>query len=180
MADAMAGHSDSAPGQGPSTSNPVQASVDSLLRAARKTWRKAKNSQTHSWFARPEPGRDGVVQDIYRWRVGFVDHLAIDRVVLVQFNQHEAHIPPVCYFPRGFFHLNVFPSGLLTAYWGVWPGLKGDVFRWLIGFLRNIMEHPQLDDPAQAEAYRLYKAARCEYEARYAHQPRMEPMWSMQ
>uniref|UniRef100_H2WH81 SUMO-conjugating enzyme n=1 Tax=Caenorhabditis japonica TaxID=281687 RepID=H2WH81_CAEJA len=76
--------------------------------------------------------------------------------------------PPKCKFEPPLFHPNVYPSGtvclsLLDENKDWKPSIS--IKQLLIG-IQDLLNHPNIDDPAQAEAYQIYCQNRVEYEKR--------------
>jgi ubiquitin-conjugating enzyme E2 I len=80
--------------------------------------------------------------------------------------------PPLCKFPAGFFHPNVYPSGqvclsIINEY-GDWkPSITIKAI--MLG-IQELLDTPNVRSPAQAEANQLYQHQRSHYDKRVKQQ----------
>ncbi|KAL8283211.1 hypothetical protein RQP46_005989 [Phenoliferia psychrophenolica] len=127
----------------------------------RKSWRK---DHPYGFWARQRkvgdtlnlkvwdvgvPGKDGTL-----WEGGVF-------TLTVTFPDDYPSKPPKCTFPKGFFHPNVYPSG------NVCLSILNEEKAWkpsitlkqiLLG-IQELLNDPNLNDPAQEESYYMYKWA---------------------
>ncbi|MBA0852840.1 hypothetical protein Goshw_010326, partial [Gossypium schwendimanii] len=66
----------------------------------------------------------------------------------LNFSEEYPSKPPKCKFPNGFFHPNVYPSGI-----GWRPSIT--VKQILVG-IQDLLDQPNVTDAAQAEGHQLY------------------------
>ena len=78
--------------------------------------------------------------------------------------------PPDAYFPAGFFHPNVYPSGKVclsllsndSEMGGTWaPSVS---INQLLQSLQLLLIEPNIKSPAQETAFKVYQASKAEYE----------------
>ncbi|GAB5370264.1 hypothetical protein AAMO2058_001477600 [Amorphochlora amoebiformis] len=136
------------------------------LATERKEWRK---SHPHGFYARPDKKDDGS-QDLFRWVCGIpgkkktVWEGGIYKLTM-KFPQDYPQKPPKCQFSPPLFHPNVYPSGticlsILDEDKGWKPGIT--VKQILLG-IQALLNEPNVKDPAQQEAYDLYRADKDAY-----------------
>ncbi|KAJ2598382.1 hypothetical protein GGF39_002671 [Coemansia sp. RSA 1721] len=106
------------------------------------------------------PGKDGTA-----WEGGFY------KCVLI-FNEDYPASPPKCQFTPPIFHPNVFPSGtvclsILSADKDWKPSIT--LKQILLG-VQSLLDEPNNSDPAQADAYHLFKKDPVAYEKKVRHQ----------
>ncbi|KAG4200338.1 hypothetical protein ERO13_A05G204700v2 [Gossypium hirsutum] len=82
----------------------------------------------------------------------------------INFSEDYPSKPPICKFPNGFFHPNVYPSGnvclsILSERRGWRPSIT--VTQILVG-IQDLLDQPNASDYAQTEGYRLYVSANTE------------------
>ncbi|KAI8125993.1 SUMO-conjugating enzyme UBC9 [Lucilia cuprina] len=121
----------------------------------RKAWRK---DHPFGFVARPAKNPD--VGGLYKLRMIFKDDYPTS--------------PPKCKFEPPLFHPNVYPSGtvclsLLDEEKDWRPAIT--IKQILLG-IQDLLNEPNIKDPAQAEAYTIYCQNRLEYEKRVRAQAR--------
>ncbi|VDO12962.1 unnamed protein product, partial [Brugia timori] len=92
--------------------------------------------------------------------------------IRMQFKDDYPSTPPKCKFDPPLFHPNVYPSGtvclsILDENKDWKPSIS--VRQLLIG-IQDLLTNPNVDDPAQADAYQIYCQNRVEYEKRVRRQ----------
>lgn len=80
--------------------------------------------------------------------------------------------PPKCQFAANFFHPNVYPSGtvclsLLDEEKDWRPAIS--IKQILVG-IQELLNEPNINDPAQADAYKIFVGNKSEYERRVIEQ----------
>ena len=86
----------------------------------------------------------------------------------MNFTEEYPVAPPVCKFTPVLYHPNVYPSGtvclsILNADKGWQPTIT---IRQILLGIQDLLNEPNLDDPAQREPYQLCKTNKAAYEAR--------------
>mmetsp|Transcript_2780 Transcript_2780/g.9810 ORF Transcript_2780/g.9810 Transcript_2780/m.9810 type:complete len:160 (-) Transcript_2780:96-575(-) len=146
------------------------------LAAERKNWRK---DHPHAFYARPEKRPDGTT-NMMTWKCGIPGKAGTDweggvYELTIYFSEDYPSKAPKCQFPAGFFHPNIYPSGtvclsILNDDYGTWrPGIT--VKQILLG-VQALLDSPNIDDPAQQEAFSLYRHNKTEYFRRVKAQAR--------
>ena len=125
----------------------------------RKAFRKDK---PFGFFARPSKASDGS-QDLMRWECGIPGKSGTPwesgvYPLTMQFSDDYPMKPPKCQFPAGFFHPNIYPSGTVClsllnedADWQPSVSVKQ-----LLCAIQELLSAPNVSDPAQEPAFRLY------------------------
>ncbi|KAJ2492303.1 hypothetical protein IWW37_001615 [Coemansia sp. RSA 2050] len=124
------------------------------------------------FYARPQKSADGSL-DLMRWECGIPgkEGTAWDgglfKCILI-FTGDYPVAPPKCQFTPPLFHPNVFPSGtvclsILNADKGWKPAIT--IKQILLG-VQGLLDEPNNDDPAQTEAYHMYRKNMDQYQAR--------------
>eukprot|EP01098_Paradermamoeba_levis_P001544 TRINITY_DN1181_c0_g1_i4.p1 TRINITY_DN1181_c0_g1~~TRINITY_DN1181_c0_g1_i4.p1 ORF type:complete len:178 (-),score=23.27 TRINITY_DN1181_c0_g1_i4:164-697(-) len=156
------------------------------LTAERKAWRK---DHPHAFFARPDTNADGST-NLMVWQCGIPgkaevifsskqipSKMADNQNPLktnwegciypltMEFSEDYPSKPPKCKFPAGFFHPNVYPSGtvclsILNEDEDWKPSIT--IKQILLG-IQELLDTPNANSPAQAEAYSLYIGNKTEY-----------------
>ncbi|KAE9553655.1 hypothetical protein FO519_003103 [Halicephalobus sp. NKZ332] len=143
------------------------------LTEERKAWRK---DHPFGFIARPTKNPDGSM-NLFTWdcaipgKKGTMWEGGLFRVKLL-FKDDYPSTPPKCKFEPPLFHPNVYPSGticlsLLDENKDWKPSIS--VKQLLIG-IQELLNNPNPDDPAQAEAYQIYIQDKPEYEKRVRRQ----------
>jgi ubiquitin-conjugating enzyme E2 I len=106
------------------------------------------------------PGKDGTL-----WEGGTFP-------LTIEFSDDYPSKPPKCKFPAGFFHPNIYPSG--TVCLSIIDEDKGwkptiTVKQILLG-VQDLLDNPNPNDPAQADAFHLFLQSKPEYERRVKQQ----------
>mmetsp|Transcript_24724 Transcript_24724/g.39857 ORF Transcript_24724/g.39857 Transcript_24724/m.39857 type:complete len:160 (-) Transcript_24724:225-704(-) len=136
------------------------------LATERREWRK---SHPHGFYARPEKKSDGS-QDLMMWVCGIPGKKntlwegGVYKVTM-KFSADYPTKPPKCQFKPPLFHPNVYPSGticlsILDEDKGWKPGIT--VKQILLG-IQALLTEPNIKDPAQQEAFDLYRENRDDY-----------------
>eukprot|EP01111_Echinosteliopsis_oligospora_P000256 TRINITY_DN1022_c0_g1_i1.p1 TRINITY_DN1022_c0_g1~~TRINITY_DN1022_c0_g1_i1.p1 ORF type:complete len:160 (+),score=43.90 TRINITY_DN1022_c0_g1_i1:68-547(+) len=140
------------------------------LAEERKAWRK---DHPHAFYARPENNPDGST-NLMRWACGIPGKPGTiwgDSSVYpitMEFTEDYPSKPPKCRFPANFFHPNIYPSGtvclsILNEDEDWKPSIT--VKQILLG-VQDLLDTPNPNSPAQAEAYTLFVTNRAEYTKR--------------
>jgi len=143
------------------------------LTEERKAWRK---DHPFGFIARPTKNPDGSM-NLFTWdcaipgKKGTMWEGGLFRVKLL-FKDDYPSTPPKCKFEPPLFHPNVYPSGticlsLLDENKDWKPSIS--VKQLLVG-IQELLNNPNPDDPAQAEAYQIYIQDKPEYEKRVRRQ----------
>uniref|UniRef100_A0AC34QG97 UBC core domain-containing protein n=1 Tax=Panagrolaimus sp. JU765 TaxID=591449 RepID=A0AC34QG97_9BILA len=143
------------------------------LTEERKAWRK---DHPFGFIAKPTKNPDGSM-NLFMWDCaipGKKDTIwegGLYRVKLM-FRDDYPSTPPKCRFDPPLFHPNVYPSGticlsLLDENKDWKPSIS--VKQLLVG-IQELLNNPNPDDPAQAEAYQIYIQNKPEYEKRVRRQ----------
>lgn len=141
----------------------------SRLREERKAWRK---QHPFGFWARPEKKDDGT-QDIMKWNCGIPGKKGtpweggVYKLVMV-FTDDYPSKPPKCQFKPVIFHPNIYPSGtvclsILNEDKGWRPAIT--IKQILLG-IQDLLDNPNIGDPAQREPYTLLKSDKKAYEKR--------------
>uniref|UniRef100_A0A6B2LN04 SUMO-conjugating enzyme UBC9 n=1 Tax=Arcella intermedia TaxID=1963864 RepID=A0A6B2LN04_9EUKA len=136
------------------------------LAAERKNWRK---EHPFGFYARPMRAEDGSLQ-MFKWECGIPGKKDTDWAgglfpLTIEFSEDYPVKPPICRFPKGFFHPNVYPSGTVclsilneTEGWKPSISLK----QILLG-IQELLDSPNKDSPAQKEAITCFLQNMAEY-----------------
>eukprot|EP01103_Thecamoeba_quadrilineata_P015525 TRINITY_DN4937_c0_g1_i1.p1 TRINITY_DN4937_c0_g1~~TRINITY_DN4937_c0_g1_i1.p1 ORF type:complete len:158 (+),score=14.11 TRINITY_DN4937_c0_g1_i1:63-536(+) len=149
------------------------------LSSERKLWRK---DHPYAFYARPDRNPDGSM-NMMRWLCGIPGKQgtcwegAIYPIVC-DFSEEYPSKPPRCRFPPSFFHPNVYPSGtvclsILNEDEDWKPSIT--IKQILLG-IQELLNNPNPQSPAQAEAYTLFVSNRPEYENKVRAQARTYPL----
>ncbi|KAK7291094.1 hypothetical protein RIF29_05981 [Crotalaria pallida] len=143
------------------------------LAEERKSWRK---NHPHGFVAKPDIKPDGSV-DLLFWNCaipgtrGTIWEGGLYPVTL-QFNEDYPCKPPICKFPRGFIHPNVYASGMIclsilseSEDWQ--PSIT--VIQILLG-IQNLLDKPNPASPANHEINALFIQDVDEYKRRVIEQ----------
>jgi ubiquitin-conjugating enzyme E2 I len=148
------------------TTGPSGGVAASRLAEERKSWRK---DHPFGFVAKPEAAADGST-NMFRWKCsipgkegtlweGGLFPLTLD------FSADYPAKPPSVYFPRDFYHPNVFPQGhvclsIINPEKGWRPSIT--VKQILLG-VQELLSEPNIDDPANV-CYEVYKKDRKKYD----------------
>ncbi|KAF8702560.1 hypothetical protein HU200_032944 [Digitaria exilis] len=128
------------------------------LAEERKSWRK---NHPHGFVAKPETMPDGSV-NLMVWKCVIPGKEGTDWEggyfpLTLEFPEDYPSNPPVCKFPAGFFHMNVYPTGAvcLSILGSAWkPSIS--MTQILVG-IQDLLDNPNPASPAHHECYQLYK-----------------------
>lgn len=145
------------------------------LSEERKAWRK---DHPFGFVARPTKSPDGSL-NLLNWEcaipgkkgTAWENGLYSLRML---FKEDYPSSPPKCKFEPPLFHPNVYPSGtvclsLLDEEKDWRPAVT---IRQILLGIQELLNEPNIKDPAQAEAYTIYCQNRVEYERRVREQSR--------
>ncbi|GAA5914286.1 ubiquitin-conjugating enzyme E2 [Sporobolomyces salmoneus] len=143
------------------------------LQEERKQWRK---DHPYGFWAKPAKNADGSM-NLMLWEVGIPGKdktIWADGVykLTMAFPEDYPSKPPKCKFTPPLFHPNVYPSGtvclsILNEEKAWKPAIT--VKQILLG-VQDLLDSPNPDDPAQLEAYTMYKKDRAGYEKKVKSQ----------
>ncbi|XP_048130876.1 SUMO-conjugating enzyme SCE1-like isoform X2 [Rhodamnia argentea] len=149
------------------------------LSEERKAWRR---SHPHGFVAKPETAPDGSV-NLMVWhciipgRAGVSPHFPnlVDSTdweggnypLTLYFTEDYPSKAPKCMFPKDFFHLNVYGSGM-----GWRPSIT--VRQLLVG-IQDLLDQPNPASPADHEEYQLFVKDPAEYQRRVRQQAKKYP-----
>ncbi|KAK9782856.1 hypothetical protein SCAR479_01199 [Seiridium cardinale] len=142
---------------------------DANMTRCRKQWRK---DHPFGFWARPVKRADGVM-DLKTWECGIPGKEktkwegGVFKMTMTFPDEYPTK-PPKCKFTPPLFHPNVYPSGtvclsILNEEEGWKPAIT--VKQIALG-VQDLLDNPNPDSPAQAEAYNLFKKDKEEYERR--------------
>ncbi|KAH8090919.1 ubiquitin-conjugating enzyme 9 [Filobasidium floriforme] len=143
------------------------------LAEERKQWRK---DHPFGFFARPKKETDGS-QNLMIWEVGIPGKVGTNwegglYEVTMTFPEDYPQRPPKCKFTPPLFHPNVYPSGTICL------SILDEEKAWkptitikqlLLG-IQDLLNDPNASDPAQVEAYTMFKNDKVAYERRIKQQ----------
>eukprot|EP01116_Phalansterium_solitarium_P009620 TRINITY_DN23863_c0_g1_i1.p2 TRINITY_DN23863_c0_g1~~TRINITY_DN23863_c0_g1_i1.p2 ORF type:complete len:159 (-),score=20.85 TRINITY_DN23863_c0_g1_i1:165-641(-) len=148
------------------------------LAKERKDWRKEHPPE---FFARPRNNEDGSANMLI-WDCGIPGKAGTPweggvYPLTVYFEQDYPVKPPICQFPKGFFHPNVFPEGqvclsILKQDEGWSAGIS--VKQVLLG-IQELLNTPNIASAAQEPAFYSYTENRADYEKRVRAQAKKYP-----
>lgn len=132
-----------------------------------KQWRK---DHPFGFYAKPAKGKDGGL-DLMNWTTGIPGKPGTIwenglYTVTISFTEEYPTKPPKCKFDSGFYHPNVYPSGTICL------SILNEDEDWrpaltmkqiLLG-VQELLDNPNLNSPAQADAYHAFKKDKAEYE----------------
>uniref|UniRef100_A0A182N151 SUMO-conjugating enzyme n=1 Tax=Anopheles dirus TaxID=7168 RepID=A0A182N151_9DIPT len=147
----------------------------SRLGEERKAWRK---DHPYGFVARPVKNMDGTL-NLMTWecavpgKKGTAWESGLYKLRMI-FKDDYPTSPPKCKFEPPLFHPNVYPSGtvclsLLDEEKDWRPAIT--IKQILLG-IQDLLNEPNIKDPAQAEAYTIYCQNRLEYDKRVRAQAR--------
>ncbi|KAJ1893718.1 SUMO conjugating enzyme Hus5 [Kickxella alabastrina] len=150
----------------------------SRLMEERKQWRK---DHPYGFYARPQKKEDDSL-DLMRWECGIPGKTdtpwenGLYKCVLL-FTDDYPVAPPKCQFTPALFHPNVFPSGtvclsILNAEKDWKPSIT--VKQILLG-IQSLLNEPNNSDPAQTEAYQMFRNNMRAYEEKVREQAKLFP-----
>jgi ubiquitin-conjugating enzyme E2 I len=143
------------------------------LSEERKSWRK---DHPFGFIAKPAKNEDGTL-NLFQWECaipGKKDTIWEGGLYKLRmlFKDDYPSTPPKCRFEPPLFHPNVYPSGtvclsLLDENKDWKPSIS--IKQLLVG-IQELLNNPNIEDPAQADAYQIYVQNRVEYEKRVRRQ----------
>ncbi|KAI0134224.1 ubiquitin-conjugating enzyme/RWD-like protein [Xylariales sp. AK1849] len=136
----------------------------------RKQWRK---DHPFGFWARPVKDKNTGVMDLKVWECGIPGKEktmwegGVFKMTMTFPDEYPTK-PPKCKFTPPLFHPNVYPSGtvclsILNEEEGWKPAIT--VKQIALG-VQDLLDNPNPESPAQAEAYNLFKKDKVEYERR--------------
>lgn len=139
------------------------------LTVERKNWRK---DHPFGFVAKPITNADGSV-NLLHWKcmipgkAGSIWEKGLYPLDLI-FSENYPSKPPECKFPIGFFHPNVYPSGMVclsivNADHGWKPAIT---VKQILTGIQDMLPNPNNSDPAQEDAYRVHMRNKADYERR--------------
>mmetsp|Transcript_10887 Transcript_10887/g.32620 ORF Transcript_10887/g.32620 Transcript_10887/m.32620 type:complete len:161 (-) Transcript_10887:556-1038(-) len=147
----------------------------SRLATERKNWRK---DHPFGFVARPATLKDGSM-DWMQWdckipgKPGTAWEGGLYPVTLI-FKEAYPHSAPECRFPKGFQHPNAYPSGKICLSIINDEGWKPSItVKQILTGIHDLLNDPNMDDPAQEEAFLLLKKSPAEYRRRIQAQARL-------
>uniref|UniRef100_A0A060T6R5 SUMO-conjugating enzyme UBC9 n=1 Tax=Blastobotrys adeninivorans TaxID=409370 RepID=A0A060T6R5_BLAAD len=143
------------------------------LQVERKKWRK---DHPFGFYAKPTKDASGTL-DLMNWEVGIPGKAGTiweNAVypVTIQFSNEYPSKPPKCRFPKGFYHPNIYPSGtvclsILNEEEDWKPALS---LRDILLGIQDLLDAPNLNSPAQSDAYNDLKRDLKTYERKVKEQ----------
>ncbi|QIW98296.1 hypothetical protein AMS68_003814 [Peltaster fructicola] len=151
----------------------------SRLQEERKSWRK---DHPFGFVARPRKNATGVI-NLQEWECAIpgrektIWEGGLYKLELIFPNEYPTK-PPKCKFVPPLFHPNVYPSGtvclsILNEDDGWKPAIT--IKQIMIG-IQMLLDEVNLDSPAQADAYNLFKKDRAAYDRRVRQIVRENPV----
>jgi len=145
------------------------------LAEERKQWRK---DHPFGFYAKPAKAADGSM-NLMEWEVGIPGKAktAWDGglfKLIMNFPEDYPSKPPKCKFSPPLFHPNVYPSGtvclsILDEEKSWKPAIT--IKQILLG-IQDLLDNPNVNDPAQSDAYTMFKNDKAAYERRIRQQAR--------
>ncbi|WVN90845.1 uncharacterized protein L203_106088 [Cryptococcus depauperatus CBS 7841] len=143
------------------------------LHEERKQWRK---DHPFGFYAKPLKAADGTL-NIMTWEVGIPGKAGTDweggmYIVKMTFPDDFPTKPPKCKFDPPLFHPNVYPSGTICL------SILDEEKSWkpsitvkqIVLGIQDLLLHANVNDPAQVEAYHMFKNDRPTYDKRVRQQ----------
>ncbi|XP_016487934.1 SUMO-conjugating enzyme SCE1-like [Nicotiana tabacum] len=148
------------------------------LAEERKAWRK---NHPYGFVAKPETGPDGSV-NLMVWHCTIPGKRGTDwegghYPLTMHFSEDYPSQPPLCKFPQGFFHINVYGSGdvclsILNPNNGWSPAIT--VKQILVG-IQELLDEPNPSSAAQFDCNKLFMQDKAEYKRRVKEQAKKYP-----
>ncbi|XP_026468988.1 SUMO-conjugating enzyme UBC9-A-like [Ctenocephalides felis] len=138
----------------------------------RKAWRK---DHPFGFVARPMKNADGTL-NLMTWDCAIPGKKATSwegglyKLKMI-FKDDYPTTPPKCKFDPPLFHPNVYPSGMCLSLLDEDKDPAITIKQILLG-IQDLLNEPNVKDPAQAEAYTIYCQNRMEYDKRVKAQAR--------
>ncbi|XP_049848533.1 uncharacterized protein LOC126315323 isoform X2 [Schistocerca gregaria] len=127
------------------------------LTEERKAWRK---DHPHGFYAKPISNENGTL-DIMKWTCGIPGKKGTiweggSYPLTIEFSDDYPTQGPICRFPPGFFHPNVYPSGkvclsILTDDWK--PSIT---VKQILTGIQELLDTPNENSPAQVPAFQVF------------------------
>ncbi|XP_041449444.1 SUMO-conjugating enzyme UBC9-B-like [Drosophila obscura] len=137
------------------------------LSEQRKSWRK---DHPFGFVARPCKKPDGTLT-LFRWECEIPGKKGTDweggvYKLIMHFTDDFPCYPPICKFEPALFHPNIFPSGTVClSLLNADQGWRQDTsIKQILLAIQQLLDEPNIVDPAQATAYTIYKFNRLEYD----------------
>ncbi|WVQ84622.1 hypothetical protein IAT38_006777 [Cryptococcus sp. DSM 104549] len=143
------------------------------LHEERKQWRK---DHPFGFYAKPIKNADGTL-NIMSWEVGIPGKVGTNweggmYIVKMAFPDDFPTKPPKCKFDPPLFHPNVYPSGTICL------SILDEEKSWkpsitvkqIVLGVQDLLENANIGDPAQVDAYQMYKNDRASYDKRIKQQ----------
>ncbi|EIW72062.1 hypothetical protein TREMEDRAFT_58215 [Tremella mesenterica DSM 1558] len=151
----------------------MSALAQARLAEERKQWRK---DHPYGFWARPQKAADGTL-NLMVWEVGIPGVAKTNweggvYKVIMTFPDDFPAKPPKCKFDPPLFHPNVYPSGticlsILDEEKSWKPGIT---IKQLVLGIQDLLDHANIADPAQVDAYQMFRNDRPAYERRIKQQ----------
>ncbi|ORX40606.1 putative ubiquitin-conjugating enzyme [Kockovaella imperatae] len=139
------------------------------LAEERKQWRK---DHPHGFFAKPVKKADGSL-NLMEWEVGIPGKEKTDwegglYKIRMTFPEDFPTKPPKCKFEPPLFHPNVYPSGticlsILNEDQSWKPSIT---IKQIVLGVQDLLDNANINDPAQVDAYSMFKNDREKYNKR--------------
>eukprot|EP01116_Phalansterium_solitarium_P024304 TRINITY_DN8877_c0_g1_i2.p1 TRINITY_DN8877_c0_g1~~TRINITY_DN8877_c0_g1_i2.p1 ORF type:complete len:159 (-),score=6.66 TRINITY_DN8877_c0_g1_i2:174-650(-) len=150
----------------------------SRLGEERKNWRK---DRPFGFYARPKSNSDGSA-NLMVWECGIPGKPGTNweggvYPLTMEFTEDYPSKPPKCKFPPQFFHPNIYPSGTVCL------SILNEEEDWkpsitvkqILQGVQELLDSPNANSPAQADAYHLFVANKTEYYKRVKQQSTQYP-----
>lgn len=133
----------------------------------RKQWRREPNS---GFVAQPHRRPDGTMH-LLMWECGIPGKVGTPWEgatfpIVLHFTEDYPVKPPKCVFPKGFYHVNVYPSG--TVCLSILDEKKdwkpSVTIKMVLHGIQQMLDNPNPNSPAQAGAYTDYQYNRPTYD----------------
>ncbi|KAJ9049286.1 SUMO conjugating enzyme Hus5 [Entomophthora muscae] len=149
------------------------------LKEERKNWRK---EHPFGFFARPAKKEDGSL-DLMTWHCGIPGKEGTNWAkglykLSILFSEDYPNKPPKCKFTPPLYHPNVYPSGTVClSILNEDEGWKASItVKQILLGIQDLLDDPNLNSPAQEEAFRTYRKDRSAYDRRVLQQAQANPM----
>ncbi|KAK1922104.1 ubiquitin-conjugating enzyme/RWD-like protein [Papiliotrema laurentii] len=151
----------------------MSALAQARLAEERKQWRK---DHPFGFYAKPQKQADGTL-NMMLWEVGIPGKKDTNweggiYKVNMTFPDEFPTKPPKCKFDPPLFHPNVYPSGTICL------SILDEEKQWkpsitiksLVLGIQDLLDNPNIADPAQIDAYQMFKNDKAGYERRIKQQ----------
>lgn len=153
----------------------MSAICQARLTEERKNWRR---DHPIGFWAKPRKNSSGTF-DMLTWDAGIPGKQSTDwdggiYPITLYFTNEYPQKPPKVQFPKGFFHPNVYPSGticlsILNEDQDWRPGIK---LKEIMLGIQDLLDTPNLNSPAQQDAYDMLRKDKPGYVNRVKKQAR--------